>query len=35
MEEIGFDGDVAAARQTLPLLEQEVDRLTALLPALI
>jgi PAS domain S-box-containing protein len=35
MEAIGYDGDVAAARETLPLLEQEVDRLTALLPALI
>ncbi|MEX2663836.1 MAG: ATP-binding protein [Vicinamibacterales bacterium] len=35
MEAIGYDGDVAAARETLPLLEQEVDRLSALLPALI
>jgi PAS domain S-box-containing protein len=35
MEAIGYDGDVAAARETLPLLEQEVDRLTALLPSLI
>jgi signal transduction histidine kinase/DNA-binding NarL/FixJ family response regulator len=35
MEAIGYDGDVAAARETLPLLEQEVDRLTVLLPALI
>jgi CheY-like chemotaxis protein len=35
MEAIGYDGDVAAARETLPLLEQEVDRLRALLPVLI
>ncbi|HJR61331.1 MAG TPA: ATP-binding protein [Vicinamibacterales bacterium] len=34
MEGIGFDGDFEAARQTLPLLEQEVDRLKTLLPGL-
>jgi signal transduction histidine kinase/CheY-like chemotaxis protein/HPt (histidine-containing phosphotransfer) domain-containing protein len=34
MEGIGFDGDFDAARETLPLLEQEVDRLKMLLPGL-
>ena len=35
MEDIGFDGDIEAARETLPLLEQEVERLKTVLPALI
>jgi CheY-like chemotaxis protein len=35
MEGLGFDGDLAGAREALPLLQQEVDRLTALLPAMI
>ena len=35
MEGIGFDADFAAARETLPLLEQEVERLKTLLPGLI
>lgn len=35
MEALGYDQDLAAARETLPQLEQEVERLTTLLPALI
>ncbi|HVL66555.1 MAG TPA: ATP-binding protein [Vicinamibacterales bacterium] len=35
MEAIGYDGDLAAAREALPTLEHEVDRLKVLLPALI
>ena len=35
MEGIGFDGDLRAARDTLPHLEREVDRLKAVLPALV
>jgi hypothetical protein len=35
MEVIGFDGDLAAARDVYPVLEEEVERLKALLPALI
>ena len=35
MEGIGFDGDLDAARQMLPLLEQEVERLRMVLPALV
>jgi CheY-like chemotaxis protein len=35
MEAIGFDEDFAAARATLPLLEQELERLKTVLPALI
>jgi PAS domain S-box-containing protein len=35
MEGIGFDGDLEAARRTLPLLEQEVERLRTVLPAMV
>ena len=35
MEGIGFDGDIEAAREALPQLEQEVERLKTVLPALI
>jgi signal transduction histidine kinase/DNA-binding NarL/FixJ family response regulator len=35
METLGFDGDMAAAREALPVLEQEVERLKTLLPAMI
>jgi HPt (histidine-containing phosphotransfer) domain-containing protein len=35
MEMFGFDGDLAAAREVYPLLEQEVQRLKEVLPALI
>jgi signal transduction histidine kinase/DNA-binding NarL/FixJ family response regulator len=35
MEMIGFDGDLQAARDVYPMLEQEVERLKTLLPALI
>jgi hypothetical protein len=35
MERIGFDGDIDAARAAWPGLETEVERLKALLPALI
>jgi signal transduction histidine kinase/CheY-like chemotaxis protein/HPt (histidine-containing phosphotransfer) domain-containing protein len=34
MESLGFDGDFPAARETLPVLEQEVERLKVLLPGL-
>jgi PAS domain S-box-containing protein len=35
MEMIGFDGDIAAAREVYPLLEREVERLKTLLPSLV
>jgi len=35
MEVIGFDGDLAAARDALPMLEEEVERLRAVLPSLV
>ena len=35
MEAIGFEEDLAAAREALPLLEQEIGRLRKVLPALI
>jgi PAS domain S-box-containing protein len=35
MEMVGFDGDISAAREIYPLLEQEVTRLKSVLPALI
>jgi CheY-like chemotaxis protein len=35
MEMIGFDGDIAAAREVYPLLEREVERLKTLLPTLV
>jgi PAS domain S-box-containing protein len=35
MEGIGYDGDLEAARQTLPLLEREVERLRTVLPAIV
>ena len=35
METFGYDGDLAGAREALPLLEQEVERLQSLLPAMI
>jgi HPt (histidine-containing phosphotransfer) domain-containing protein len=35
METFGYDGDLASARDALPLLEQEVERLKSLLPAMI
>ena len=35
MEAIGFEEDLAAAREVLPLLEQELGRLRTVLPALI
>jgi CheY-like chemotaxis protein len=35
MEVIGFDGDFVAAREALPMLEAEVERLRAILPGLI
>ncbi len=35
MEMIGFDGDITAAREVWPVLEAQVERLKALLPALI
>lgn len=34
MEVIGFDGDLPAAREALPMLEKEVERLCAILPGL-
>ena len=35
METFGYDGDLDGAREALPLLEQELDRLKSLLPAMI
>ena len=35
MELIGFDGDIAAAREVYPILKREVQRLEELLPSLI
>ena len=35
METFGYDGDLDRARAALPLLEQEVERLQSLLPAMI
>lgn len=35
MEVIGFDGDLAAARDALPMLEEEVERLRSVLPSLV
>jgi hypothetical protein len=35
MEVIGIDGDFAAAREALPMLEAEVSRLRTVLPGLI
>jgi HPt (histidine-containing phosphotransfer) domain-containing protein len=35
MEATVIEGDLAAAREILPLLEQEIDRLKTLLPTLI
>jgi PAS domain S-box-containing protein len=35
MEGIGFDGDLDAARNTFPMLEQEVERLRTVLPAIV
>ena len=35
MEGIGFDGDIAAAQDVLPQLEEEVARLRTVLPALV
>lgn len=35
MEMVGFDGDIPAARDIYPVLEQEVGRLRSVLPALI
>jgi PAS domain S-box-containing protein len=35
METIGFDSDLAAAHEALPLLEQEIARLRDLLPSLV
>ncbi len=35
METIGLDGDIAAARELYPVLDQEVERLRALLPGLV
>ena len=35
MEVIGFDGDLAAAREALPMLEAEVERLRTVLPSLV
>ena len=35
MEGFGFDGDLAGARDAFPVLEQEVERLKTLLPAMI
>jgi HPt (histidine-containing phosphotransfer) domain-containing protein len=35
MEAIGFNGDLAAAREQFPELEQEVNRLRGLLPTLL
>ena len=34
MEAIGFGSDLAAAQDLFPILEQEVERLKTLLPAL-
>jgi histidine phosphotransfer protein HptB len=34
MEGISYDGDLEAARETLPLLEREVERLRMVLPAI-
>ena len=35
MESFGFDSDLDGAREALPMLEQEVERLQSLLPAMI
>lgn len=35
MEVIGFDGDLAAAREALPMLEEQVERLRGVLPSLV
>ena len=35
MEVIGLDGDLAAAREVLPMLEAEVARLRTVLPGLV
>jgi signal transduction histidine kinase/CheY-like chemotaxis protein len=35
MEVIGFDRDLAAAREALPILETEVERLRSVLPSLV
>ena len=35
MEVIGFDGDLAAAQDALPILETEVERLRGVLPSLV
>ncbi len=35
MELVGFDGDFDTAREVLPILEKEIERLKSLLPALI
>jgi hypothetical protein len=35
METLGFDKDLVGAREALPELEREVQRLRELLPALI
>lgn len=35
MEVIGFDGDLAAAREALPMLEEEVERLRSVLRSLV
>ena len=35
METLGFDGNLPAAREAFPVLEQEVERLKTLLPAMI
>ncbi len=35
MEGIGYDGNLDAARETLPILEREVERLRTVLPALV
>jgi HPt (histidine-containing phosphotransfer) domain-containing protein len=35
METIGIDGDFAAAEETLPVLEKEIDRLRSVLPTLV
>ena len=35
METFGYDGNIDAAREAFPTLEQEVERLQSLLPAMI
>jgi PAS domain S-box-containing protein len=35
MEAVGFDGDLAAARETYPMLAKEVERLRTVLPSLV